>query len=79
LKRPLLAGFERPLAGWSRKILLEIGNLGPFHFVLQEDDVIAQLTVAMVASPPDLDLITGKSQTAGQMHATGRGEDQARG
>jgi dCTP deaminase len=60
-------------AGWRGKIVLEIANLGPFHFVLQEDDVIAQLTVAMVASPPDLALKTAESATAGQRHVTGRG------
>jgi len=39
-------------ASWSGKVTLEIANLGPFHFVLQEDDVIAQITVAMVSSIP---------------------------
>ena len=32
--------------------MLEIVNLGPFTFVLQEDDVIAQLTVATISSSP---------------------------
>lgn len=41
-------------AGWQGNIVLEIANLGPFHFVLQENDVIAQLTVALISSPPRL-------------------------
>jgi len=59
-------------AGWQGKITLEIANLGPFHLVLQEDDVIAQLTVAMISSPPDETLRVLQSQTAGQQHATGQ-------
>lgn len=39
-------------ASWSGKVTLEISNLGPFHFVLEEGDVIAQITVAMVSSVP---------------------------
>ncbi len=58
-------------AGWQGKIVLEIANHGPFHFVLQENDVIAQLTVAMISSPPDVTLKKGVSLTAGQTHATG--------
>jgi dCTP deaminase len=58
-------------AGWNGKITQEIANLGPFHFVLEENDVIAQLTVAAISSPPDLGLKQQPSQTAGQMHVTG--------
>jgi deoxycytidine triphosphate deaminase len=61
-------------AGWSGNITLEIVNLGQFHFVLQEDDVIAQLTVALITSPPDLDRKIGASATAGQAHVSGRPE-----
>jgi deoxycytidine triphosphate deaminase len=39
-------------AGWAGRIVLEIANLGPFTFVLQEDDVIAQITIATVSSVP---------------------------
>lgn len=39
-------------SSWAGKIVLEIANLGPFDIVLQEDDVIAQLTVARITSPP---------------------------
>jgi dCTP deaminase len=37
---------------WVGNVTLEIANLGPFHFVLEENDVIAQITVAMISSPP---------------------------
>ncbi len=37
---------------WLGNVTLEIVNLGPFTFVLEEDDVIAQLTVATISSPP---------------------------
>lgn len=39
-------------ASWSGKIVLEIANLGPFDLILAENDVIAQLTVAKITSPP---------------------------
>ena len=39
-------------SSWAGKIVLEIANLGPFDIVLQEDDVIAQLTVARITSSP---------------------------
>lgn len=39
-------------SSWAGKITLEIANLGPFDVVLQEDDVLAQLTVARISSPP---------------------------
>jgi dCTP deaminase len=59
-------------AGWEGKIALEIVNHGPFHLVLEENDVIAQLTVAYITSPPDLKLKQGLSQTGGQQHVTGK-------
>lgn len=58
-------------AGWQGKITLEIANHGPFHFVLEEDAVVAQLTVAHITSSPDLRLKKGTSQTGGQSHVTG--------
>lgn len=61
-------------SGWQGKITLEIANLGPFHFVLAENDVIAQLTVARISSSPDLELKRNPSQTAGRTHVTGRSE-----
>jgi dCTP deaminase len=50
----LLVHFTAPTihARWSGHIVLEITNLGPFHFVLSEGDVIAQLTVAKISSSP---------------------------
>ncbi len=65
-------------AGWSGNITLEITNLGPFHFVLLEDDVIAQLTVARISSSPNLELRQNPSLTAGQAHVTGRPEPPPR-
>ena len=61
-------------AGWEGKITLEVANHGPFHFVLEENAVITQLTVATISSPPDLNLKLGTSQTAGQEHASGAKE-----
>ncbi len=41
-------------AGWGAwPVTLEIANLGPFHFILKEDDVIAQVTVATISSVPE--------------------------
>jgi len=37
---------------WIGNVTLEIANLGPFNFVLEAGDVIAQLTVATISSPP---------------------------
>jgi dCTP deaminase len=70
----ILVHFTAPTihAGWKGKITLEIANLGPFHVVLEENDVVAQLTVATVSSPPDLRLKVGQSQTAAQAHDTAK-------
>lgn len=54
-------------AGWVGNITLEIANFGPFHLVLKPGDAIAQLTVATISSPPDLNLKLGASATAGQI------------
>jgi dCTP deaminase len=62
-------------AGWSGHITLEIANVGPFHFVLETGDVIAQLTVAMISNAPDLALKTSKSATMHQKHVSGNPED----
>jgi dCTP deaminase len=53
-------------AGWAGHVTLEIVNLGPFHFLLQENDVIAQLTVCTISSAPDRSLIVNPSTTQGQ-------------
>jgi deoxycytidine triphosphate deaminase len=63
--------------GWSGKIVLEIANLGPFHFVLQENDVIAQLTVASISSAPDLALKKSQSATEGQAHVSGKSKNNS--
>lgn len=57
--------------GWSGKVVLEIANLGPLTFVLQEDDVIAQLTVAMVSSIPQQSHRQAGSSTLNQINVTG--------
>ncbi len=58
-------------AGWSGNVVLEIANLGPFTFVLREDDVIAQLTVATISSPPEQTQRDAGSSTMGQGRVTG--------
>lgn len=69
----LLVHFTAPTihAGWVGNITLEIANLGPFTFVLREDDVIAQLTVATISSAPDLGLRVSRSRTHGQTDPSG--------
>jgi dCTP deaminase len=64
---------------WVGKITLEIVNLGPFDFVLQEDDVIAQLTVARISSVPDLTMKVAGSVTLGQMSVSGKAASGKRG
>jgi dCTP deaminase len=39
-------------ANWSGHVTLELCNLGPFTISLKEGDAVAQLTVAVVSSPP---------------------------
>jgi deoxycytidine triphosphate deaminase len=64
----ILVHFTAPTihAGWSGQVVLEIANLGPFVFVLQEDDVIAQLTVAKISSSPEASHRQAGSSTHGQ-------------
>ncbi len=57
-------------SSWSGKIVLEIANLGPFDFVLQENDAIAQLTVSRITSPPQRNMKT-TSQTFKQTSVGG--------
>ncbi len=58
-------------AGWSGNVTLEIANLGPLHILLQEDDVIAQIVVAKITSPPKESMKTFGSQTMGQTNVGG--------
>jgi dCTP deaminase len=69
----ILVHFTAPTihAGWSGKITLEITNLGPFDFVLRENDPLAQLTVATISSAPDLTLKKAKSRTQAQVDPSG--------
>ena len=58
-------------AGWSGNVTLEIANLGPFTFGLKENDVIAQITVATISSPPEKTHEAAGSSTQGQSHVEG--------
>jgi dCTP deaminase len=56
-------------AAWGAwNVTLEIGNLGPFHFVLKEDDAIAQITVASISSIPSKSMRESGSLTSGQLN-----------
>ncbi|HZL36941.1 MAG TPA: hypothetical protein VFC78_16595 [Tepidisphaeraceae bacterium] len=57
-------------ASWAGNITLEIANLGPFHFVLEEGDSIAQIVVATVSSIPAQNMRNG-SVTYRQTEVTG--------
>ncbi len=65
-------------AGWKGNVVLEIVNLGPFTFVLQENDVIAQLTVATISSPPQQTHTDAGSSTLDQVHVSGEPERKRR-
>lgn len=69
----VLVHFTAPTihAGWSGQVTLEIGNFGPFDIVLQEDDVIAQITVATVSSIPKVSMEKSGSTTIGQRNVGG--------
>jgi dCTP deaminase len=70
----ILVHFTAPTihAGWHGNVVLEIANLGPFTFVLQEDDVIAQVTVATISSIPEKTQEQSGSQTLGQVSVRGK-------
>lgn len=54
-------------AAWGAwPVTLEIANLGPFDFVLKEDDAIAQITVATISSIPEKTMKEAGSVTTGQ-------------
>lgn len=57
--------------GWIGKVTLEIANFGPFTFVLKEDDIISQLTVAKLTSSPRKTHEQANSQTMNQVDVTG--------
>lgn len=67
----LIATWLTPSSVANGKITLEIVNLGPFDIVLEENDVIAQLTVAKVTSAPKT-AVTVSSATFGQTDVGGR-------
>jgi dCTP deaminase len=54
-------------AAWGAwPITLEIANIGRFNLVLQEDDKIAQITVATLSSIPERSAAEAGSVTRGQ-------------
>jgi dCTP deaminase len=57
---------------WIGNITLEIANLGPFTFVLQAGDAIAQLTVATISSPPTENMKAGVTFRQGTVAAQPR-------
>jgi dCTP deaminase len=69
----VLVHFTAPTihAGWAGQVTLEIANFGPFDIVLQEDDVIAQITVATVSSIPKVSMEKAGSTTLGQRNVGG--------
>ena len=70
----LLVHFTAPTihAGWNGNVTLEIANLGPFIIGLHEDDVIAQIVVATISSPPEKSHEDAGSSTMGQAHVSGK-------
>jgi dCTP deaminase len=58
-------------AGWEGNVVLEIANLGPLTFVLEENDVIAQITVAAISSAPERTQEEAGSATQGQVSVAG--------
>jgi dCTP deaminase len=58
---------------WAGQIVLEIANVGPFDLVLQENDVIAQLTVARITSSP-VKKMAASSVTFGQTRVDGKAD-----
>jgi dCTP deaminase len=58
-------------AGWSGNITLEMTNCGPLDLVLYTGDAVAQLTVAKISQPPQLDVKLYESVTHGQTSVHG--------
>ncbi len=58
-------------ASWIGNVTLEIANFGPFDFVLQEGDVIAQIVVAELSSVPENNARKSGSLTLGQRSVSG--------
>lgn len=75
----ILAHFTAPTihAAWSGNIVLEIANLGPFDFVLEEDDVIAQLAIARITSSPQKSHVEADTSTYRQTTVEGLHQVQA--
>jgi dCTP deaminase len=58
-------------AGWHGNLTLEMTNCGPFDLVLNEGDAIAQLMVARISRPPELDVKLYEKATFGQKNVKG--------
>jgi dCTP deaminase len=58
-------------AGWSGNLTLEMTNVGPLDLVLFEGDAVAQLTVARLSWPPEMDVRLYGSATHGQTSVHG--------
>jgi len=58
-------------AGWSGNLTLEMTNVGPLDLVLFEGDAVAQLTVARLSWPPEMDVKLYESATHGQTSVHG--------
>ncbi len=62
-------------AGWNGNITLEMANCGPLDLVLFAGDAVAQLTVAQITQPPELDINLYESATHGQTTVHGAAPD----
>ena len=58
-------------AGWSGNITLEMTNCGPLDLVLNAGDAVAQLTVAKITQPPELDVKLYQAATHRQTSVCG--------
>ena len=69
----VLVHFTAPTihAGWAGQVTLEIANFGPFDIVLEENDIIAQITVATISSIPKISMEKAGSTTIGQKGVAG--------
>jgi dCTP deaminase len=58
-------------AGWNGKITLEMTNCGPLDLVLHAGDAVAQITVAQITQPPEVDVKLHEVVTYGQKSVHG--------
>lgn len=65
-------------ATWSGNVTLEIANLGPFNFVLEENDAIAQIVVATISSTPVETMSAGVTYRQTEASAVDTGSGRAK-